>query len=111
MFNAGDFNKRIILRYETGGGYDEYGYPIPGQPVDKKIWAKVIPVSAKEYYEAKTLQAENVMRFIVRYRTEIKYDMQIIYKDQTYEIESIINDYEKNKTLTIIGRNISKVGQ
>lgn len=105
MITAGDFNKRIILR-KAGGGIDPDGYPIPGAPTDLKVWAMVKPISAREYTQAKATQTENVTRFIIRYRPGIDDSMIVVYKQRNYEIDSVINDNEENKTLTIIGNEV-----
>ena len=63
----------------------------------------VKPIKYNEYFESKASQSENITRFVIRYRDGVDSTMKIIYKDETYEIESIINDNEENKTLTTYG--------
>jgi len=105
--NAGDLNKRIELLV-MGTGKDPDGYPIEEEVSYRKLWSKVSPVSAKEYSQAKADQTENITKFVVRYNKSLNItdDMTILYRDKKFSIESVINDEEKNITLTIIGRSI-----
>lgn len=103
--SAGNFNKRIT--FQSKGGIDAEGYPIEGKVDFKTLWAMVKTISAKEYHQAKSDQSEITTRFIIRYRTDLKEDMTILYGKRTFEIESIINDDEQNKTLTIIGKEVA----
>lgn len=105
--NPGNLNRVILLRSEIRGGKDADGYPLEPRIVDKKVYAMVKPVSAREYHAAKASQTENVTRFVIRYKKDIDDSMKVIYNGRKFEIESIINDDDKNITLTIIGREIA----
>lgn len=74
-------------------------------PVDVcKIWSAIKTVSGREYYSAAAIQHENTYRFIIRYREGIDPRMMINYKGRIFDIESILNDDERHKTLTIIAK-------
>ena len=66
------------------------------------VWAMIRTLKNDEYYSAATTKNEESIRFVIRYRPGITSDMQIKYNEQLYDIKSIINDDEANKTLTII---------
>ncbi len=68
------------------------------------LWAMIKTVQGREYFAAAATQNENTTRFVVRYTTGISPDMRIQYKDRLYDIESVINDDEANKTLTIVAK-------
>lgn len=105
MINAGQLNKRISLVKLVEGGTDSSGYPT--EPIIKefKVWAMVKSISAREFFEAKATQSEDIKRFIIRYRKDIDSDMDIVYKGETYEIVAPpINDNEENITLTLMAR-------
>lgn len=108
MINAGQFNKRIKIQYKTEDSFDDEGYAVEGEEYSQSLWAMVKPISAKEYTKEKATQTENITRFVIRYRRNLNVtdEMKIIYKGRTFEIESVINDYENNTTLTIIGREV-----
>ena len=105
--NPGLLNKRIEI-LTIGEGYDADGYPVEGEVVYKKLWSQVIPISVKDYSEAKATQTENITKFVIRYSKslDITNSMFIKYIDKRFKVESVLNDEEKNITLTIIGRSV-----
>ncbi|MGE7216589.1 phage head closure protein [Priestia koreensis] len=101
--NAGHFNKRIdFLMKNDEGAVNENGFPTEDFGVIKSVWAMIKTVSTREYYQAMSEQNEVTTRFIIRYISGLNEDMQIRYKNQIFNINSIINDNEKNETLTIM---------
>jgi SPP1 family predicted phage head-tail adaptor len=104
--NPGLFNKRITIESPPNlEETNENGFPIEDwQPV-MTVWAMIKTLRSKEYYQAASIQAENVYRFVIRYRDGVNSDMRINYKGRIFEIISPpINDDEAGKTLTIMGR-------
>jgi len=82
--------------------------PEPGEQeiLFTKAWAAIKTMKGREYNTAVMAGTEGVSRFIVRYIEGIKASMKIKYKGLTYEIESIENDDENNRTITMIARAI-----
>ncbi len=105
--NPGSLNKRIEI-LTVGESFDADGYPVEGEVVYRKLWSQVIPVSAKDYNEAKATQTENITKFVIRYSKSLNItnEMIISYKGNRFEIESVLNDEERNISLTIIGRSV-----
>lgn len=74
-----------------------------------RVWAMVKTLRGNEYIAAAQVKAENTTRFVVRYSRAIeeltdeqKTRFAIRYKEKMYDVKSIINDDEMNKTFTII---------
>jgi SPP1 family predicted phage head-tail adaptor len=110
-FSAGDFNQRIILQCKIAGDIDENGYPLPEVNVKTPVWSVVKTMSAREYLASKAMQSEQITRFIIRYRPQVDSSYTILYKGQTYEIDSVINDREEDKTLTIMAKRVVSAGR
>jgi SPP1 family predicted phage head-tail adaptor len=70
----------------------------------KTVRAMIKTVQGREYFSASSTQNENTIRFIIRYTNGIHPDMRINFRGRYFEIESVINDDEMNKTLTIMGK-------
>lgn len=70
----------------------------------KTVWAAIKTMQGREYFAAAASRSENTVRFIIRYVEGINSSMRINFKSQVYEIISVINDDEANKTLTIIAK-------
>jgi SPP1 family predicted phage head-tail adaptor len=107
--NPGLFHHRITFQQYDENATNENGFPLEEdqrwQDV-KTVWAMIKTLRGREYYEAATTQNENTVRFVIRYTTCINPDMRIKYKERTFEILSVINDDERNITLTIIAKEV-----
>jgi SPP1 family predicted phage head-tail adaptor len=103
--NPGLFRHRITFQ-EFIETTNENGFPVQEWIDVKTAWAMIKTLQGREYYEAATTQNENNVRFVIRYTTGINPDMRINYKERTFEILSVINDDELNKTLTIIAKEV-----
>lgn len=84
--------------------------PWPGDETEQlftKAWADIKTMKGSEYNFASLSGNVGKSRFIIRYIKGIKPNMKIKYKGVTYDIESITNDDEQNRTITIIGNAIT----
>lgn len=50
------------------------------------VWAKVEYLKGREFWSAKAVNAEQTVRLIIRYRTDITADMRVKFGGNTYEI-------------------------
>lgn len=57
--------------------------------VFRTVWAEVSNLHGKEYFQAQAVQAENTVKFTIRYLEGINQDMQILFGGKVYNIESI----------------------
>jgi SPP1 family predicted phage head-tail adaptor len=69
------------------------------------VWSKVEYVSVKEMYSSEAVNFSNTLKFIIRYREDIKNNMAIRYKSNTYKIQGI-KPLDKMNTYLIIVANI-----
>lgn len=106
--HSGRFNKRIAF-YGPTITQDAIGNEIESFGKLDEVWSKVITVRGNEYIEAAQNNMTNITRFVVRYSKSLKAllnthktRLMIKYKDVDYDIKSVINDDELNKTFTII---------
>lgn len=107
--HSGKFNHRLIFqKLSEEEKVDEKGYPIENWISFQYAWAMIKTLQGREYYQAATTQNENTLRFVIRYTNNLHPDMRILYKDRIFNIESIINDDEANRTLTIIVKEAIK---
>lgn len=99
--NAGDFDKVIEFQIK-GEVQDEQGYPVPGWVTFKKVGAMVRTWQGREYIQAATTNNENTSRFVIRYTIGLHEDMRVLFRGRIFDILSIVNDNEENKTLTVV---------
>lgn len=112
--NSGLFRHRITIQEYDADAINENGFPLPEEQKYlnvKSAWAMIKTLndrgSAYEFYEAATTHAKNTNSFVISYIPGITSDMRIVYNDRNFEILSVINDGELNKTLTLIGRELN----
>jgi len=104
--HSGKFNHRITFQEFFGEGKDVDGFPKGDWRSTKSAWAMIKTMQGREYYRAATTQNESSMRFVIHYTKGLHPDMQVVYKGRSFSIESIINDDEANKTLTIMVKEV-----
>lgn len=74
------------------------------------FWADIRTLKGEDIQTAGTEFQKNTFRFIMRYNPEITSKMIIEYQGERYDIDEIVNDNMRNRTLTIIGRTKLGVG-
>jgi SPP1 family predicted phage head-tail adaptor len=101
--NPGQFKNRIS--FEKLDGYeDALGQYREEWVQDVSVWCMIKTVQGREYFTAAASQSEKTYRFVIRYRSGINSTMRIKYNGRIFDIDSVINDDELNKTLTIIAK-------
>ncbi len=106
--HSGRFNKRIafwgptVIQDAIGNEIETFGEII-------QVWSMVKTTKGSEYSAAAQTNTVNIVRFVVRYSetlrdlfTTHKTKLEVRYKEVAYDIKSIINDDEMNKTFTVI---------
>ncbi|MFA2751099.1 phage head closure protein [Bacillus mobilis] len=96
-------NHRITIQTLTTVE-DELGQSIEEWHEFKKVWCAIKTVQGREYFAAASTQNENTYRFIIRHTNEISPLMKIDFNGRMFEITSVLNDDESNKTITIIAK-------
>lgn len=70
---------------------DADGYPVEKWTAVGRVWAAYEPISGKEYLRAAAVQAEQQVRFTMRYRAGVTTDKRIGFDDKDYEIKAVID--------------------
>ena len=98
--NAGELRHRITLQ-KFATTTDADGFVVQDWVDVATVWAAVENLHGREYWEAATVQAENTLKFTIRYRPDVTNDMRIVFRGQTYEITAIDNIKYRNEFLEI----------
>lgn len=95
VMSIGELRHKIVL-LEQVSEINERGFEIQSFNEYKSVWAKVLNLSGKEYFQAAAINAENTLKFVIRYLENINLNMRILFKGKQYNIISIDNiKYEK----------------
>jgi len=93
--NAGRMRRRITVqkRVQT---QDEFGQPIDTWQDYVKLAADIMPLSGREFFQAKAVGSDVTTRIVTRWYPGIETDQRILCQDRrmdkTYDIEAVLPD-------------------
>ena len=89
-----------VVDLEPSSKYDPY----------KTIWAKVEYLKGQEYFTAKAVNSETILRFIVRYRKDLDNTMAVRFNNVIYNINSVLPLTNKKDWTVIMATEVSTSG-
>ncbi len=101
---AGDMDRRIELRHRVLASPDANGQQVATWATPYAyLWAKKEEISGREYFAAETKQAENTVRFRIRYRSDVLATDRITCEDRDYEVIQS-SEFGRRRELLIFAR-------
>lgn len=97
----GKMNRRITIRSKTVTK-DTEGITQNVWSTVATVWAWVEPLRGKEYFEAAATNAENTVRFHIRYMSGLTSKMQVLYESRLFNINSVIDIDERHREMQLI---------
>lgn len=97
----GKLRRRVTLQ-ELVKTDDGYGGTIETWQDITTIWAAIEPLRGNERYTAQQVQSELSHKVTIRYRTGIKPQMRLLYKDRIFEIEAVLDVEERHQWLELL---------
>jgi SPP1 family predicted phage head-tail adaptor len=109
MISIGDLRHRITLqkRIDTT---DADGFTTQQWQDVATVWAAVENLHGREYWEAAAVQAENTVKFTIRYRADVDTSMRIKFRDKYYNIVAIDNIKYRNEYIEIKAQEVVQSG-
>lgn len=107
--NPGELDKRITFQRLTTT-INENGFEVETLEDFKTVWAAVTNLHGREYFEAAAVQAENTVKFTIRYLEGINPSMKILFEGRQYNITSIDNIKYKNRFIEIKAQEVDQSG-
>jgi SPP1 family predicted phage head-tail adaptor len=71
------------------------------------VWACIEPLSGREYFAAKQINAEISVRITIRYLPGIKTDIRAVLDGRIFEVLAVINPEERRKALILMCKELS----
>ena len=68
------------------------------------VWARVQPLSGREFMELRQQAADITVRITIRYRAGIEPSMRVAWKQHWYDIDSVIHIDEGQRELQLMCR-------
>ena len=87
VVSVGELNQRITIEAPPFS-VDDLNQTTGNWTTVCSVWAKVIPVRGREFFEASRLQNETTYRFTIRYRKDVVATQRIVWLGKRYEIIS-----------------------
>ncbi|HHV82759.1 MAG TPA: phage head closure protein [Tepidanaerobacter syntrophicus] len=97
----GDLRHRITLQKKATTTVNENGFEVKTWEDVKTVWAAASNLHGREYYAAAAVQAENTVKFTIRYTEGIDPSMRILFKGKQYDITAIDNIKYQNRYMEI----------
>ena len=107
--NPGDLRHRITFQKLTTTT-NENGFEIEEWLDIKTVWASITNLHGREYYEAAAVQAEQTVKFTIRYLKGLDTSMRILFRDRQYNITAIDNIRYENRFIEIKALEVDKSG-
>ena len=108
MNDAGKYRVKIQFQ-KHDGAVDEFGAPDNANCHWQRVWAvwaKVNPVSGREFYQAMEQSFEITHKIECRYRAGLTPDMRIALGPRIFRIVSIIDWEERHEGLLIMAKEV-----
>lgn len=105
----GALRHRITFQ-ELTTSVNENGFEEQNWEGYKTVWAAVSNLHGREYYAAAAVQAENTVKFTIRYLPDINTSMRILFRGKQYNITAIDNIKYQNRYLEIKAQEVSAGG-
>lgn len=105
--NIGDMRHRITLQKKVDVT-DADGFTTQQWQDVATVWAAVENLHGREYWEAASVQAENTVKFTIRFRPDVEQTMRILFKGKVYNILSIDNIKYRNEFIEIKARELAQ---
>ncbi|SCY25308.1 phage head closure protein [Alkaliphilus peptidifermentans] len=97
----GKLRHRITIQ-EYQATRDSFGAEVKEWVDIKTVWASIEPLSGREYFSAKQINAEVTTKIRTRYLKGIHPKMRVLFNDRIFEILSVINVEEKKRELELM---------
>lgn len=78
--------QKLTTTVDSTGGVVETWADLDHAPV---VWAALEPMSARERFEADQLQLQEVLRFKIRYRSDLDERMRVVFEGRNWNIRHI----------------------
>jgi len=101
MIEAGQFRHRVSVQ-QLAGGQDETGQEEAGWAEIAQRWASIEPLSGREFFQGKQLEAEVTVRIRMRYLRGLTPKMRVVYGARAFDVQHVINVEERNRELELL---------
>lgn len=105
----GALKHRITLQKLTST-VSENGFETESYEEVKTVWAKILNLTGREYFQAAAIQKEKTVKFVFRSGVEVDETMRILFQGKLYNITFIDNIRYENKYIEVKAMGVEEDG-
>lgn len=105
MMRSGSLRHRIEIQHLVQGE-DEYGDPVVEWQTFANVWAEVLDLKGREFWQAAQVQSEVTTRVRIRYLPGIESSMRVVHNDRTLEIDHILDPDGRKRELHLLCKTL-----
>lgn len=102
----GDLDKK--LKFVSVDDISDDGWSTPTETILFTRWAELIESKGRDYQMAVQTGTTNQLHFRLRYKEEIRTDMNVMYRNERYEIKDIIGKDSRQPYMIIVIERVSR---
>ncbi|WP_345993760.1 phage head closure protein [Sulfurimonas sp. HSL-1716] len=103
---SGNLKHKVEIKQHTGTR-DTFGGVADDDVLFATVYVSIVPLSGKEYFVSKSVNSEVTHQIEMRFIPGVTPDMKIVYGTREFDINSVINVREANKTLQIMATEVT----
>lgn len=92
--DAGELRHYIRIDSRTNTRDSNTGESVTTWTKLADVWAKISPLSGKEFIAAQSVSSEVTGRVTIRYRDDVSATNRIVYRNKVYNIVAVLPDNE-----------------
>lgn len=103
---AGRLNRRITLQKQSSVR-DTTGQSKITWTDIATVWAAILPLRGREFFEAERLNSEISVRILIRYRPDVSSTWRVKYGARMFDVREIINPEDSRVELQLMCRELN----
>lgn len=101
MINVGELKR--VIKFRKYVGEDDWTTNTE-MPIVCETWAKINPITGKQFWEAQSVGSTVTHEVYIRYREDISANMVIDYKGRIFDIVYLFNMDEEDRFIKILAK-------
>lgn len=102
---AGKYNHQVYLQ-APAKTFDSEGQEVITWTTVGTVWAEILPLTGREYFQAKAANSELTHEIHIRYRRNLKTIWRVLYGTRALEILSVADVEEKHEELELLCKEV-----
>ena len=103
---ASELRRQIVIQHASRVK-DDFGSDVSTWATLATVYAKIEPLTGREFFAANEIVEKVSHRFIIRYLSTVTTQMRVSYDSRIFNITSVVDPEEKNKVTVLLAEETS----